>query len=134
MLTRDQILARDKDVTRRLGWCNLWPGEGLRACEKRQGLKKGEHVVQLAHIRVVAVRFEPLPRRASLKVPSASAQPFSTRCEHACRPSLRQGGRGARRAEVIDFADVEEVLAAEVDLVKRTLSECNYLQMDEELY
>ena len=36
-------------------------------------------------------------------------------------------------AEVIDFADVEEVLAAEVDLVKRTLSACDYLQVDEDL-
>jgi hypothetical protein len=28
----------------------------------------------------------------------------------------------------IDFADVEETLSAEVDLVKRTLSECEYLK------
>ena len=62
MLTRDQVLARTKDVTRRLGWRNVRVGEDLRGCEKCQGLRRGEHVVQLALIRVVAVRFEPLRR------------------------------------------------------------------------
>ena len=36
-------------------------------------------------------------------------------------------------ADTFGFADAEEVLAAEVDLVKRTLVKCDYLQPDEAL-
>lgn len=61
-LTTPQFRARMKDVTRRLGWKNLKPGQVLTACEKCQGLKKGEHPVVLGRIRVKDVRREQLSR------------------------------------------------------------------------
>lgn len=57
-LTTPQILARTKTVTRRLGWKNLKPGTILNACEKCQGLKRGEKVKVLCRIRVTEVRRE----------------------------------------------------------------------------
>lgn len=60
MLTKSQILARSKTVTRRTGWVTLKPGDMLRAVEKGMGLKAGEKVVPLGVIRVVDVRSEPL--------------------------------------------------------------------------
>lgn len=41
-LTPDQITARTKTVTRRVGWHGLKPGDRLRAVYKSMGLKKGE--------------------------------------------------------------------------------------------
>lgn len=64
-LTKPQIRAGTKDVTRRLGWENLQPGEVLDAIEKGQGLKKGEHVKVMRTIRVVSARREPLDRMIS---------------------------------------------------------------------
>ena len=57
------------------------------------------------------------------------------------RPSLTHRGAGLPvkvdvtliGAEIIDFADVEEVTVAEVNLVRRTLSMCDHLQVDEAL-
>jgi hypothetical protein len=60
MLTPQQILDRDKTVTRRLGWAKLQPGQLLQGVEKGMGLKKGEKVKRLRVIRVVDVRPEPL--------------------------------------------------------------------------
>jgi hypothetical protein len=60
MLTQPQIAARTKTVTRRNGWAWLQPGTILNGVNKSQGLKKGEHPVKLATIRVVSVRREPL--------------------------------------------------------------------------
>lgn len=60
MLTTDQIKARTKTVTRRIGWAKLVPGQLLRGVEKGMGLKAGEKVKELAVIRVVSVRQEPL--------------------------------------------------------------------------
>lgn len=54
MLTIEQIKNKTKTVTRRLGWWFLKPGDLLWACEKCQGLKKGEKVNKLALIRVVS--------------------------------------------------------------------------------
>lgn len=59
-LTTDQVKRRTKTVTRRLGWAKLQAGETLRAVAKVQGLKKGEKQQQLALIRIVDVRREPL--------------------------------------------------------------------------
>jgi hypothetical protein len=59
-ITTEQIRSRTKTVTRRAGWLSLKAGEELRAVEKAQGLKKGEHVTDLARIRVTNVRLEPL--------------------------------------------------------------------------
>lgn len=60
MLTTEQIKARTKTVTRRLGWKFLKVGEILNAVEKCQGLKKGEKIKRLCQIQVVSVRREPL--------------------------------------------------------------------------
>ena len=54
MLTTKQIKDRSKTVTRRLGWWFLQPGDILNACEKCQGLKKGERINKLCQIRVVS--------------------------------------------------------------------------------
>lgn len=59
-LTQNQIEARTKTVTRRMGWTFLKGGEVLNAVKQCQGLKKGETVHRLAQIRVVSVRREPL--------------------------------------------------------------------------
>lgn len=60
--TKPQIRARTKDVTRRLGWENLQPGQVLQAIEKGQGLKKGERVKVMDTIRALSVRRERLDR------------------------------------------------------------------------
>ena len=60
ILTKEQIEARTKTVTRRLGWWFLKPGDLLWACEKCMGLKKGEKVKKICLIRIVATRPEPL--------------------------------------------------------------------------
>lgn len=52
-LTTKQIMDRSKTVTRRLGWDFLKAGDILNACEKCQGLKKGEKIKRLCQIRVV---------------------------------------------------------------------------------
>ena len=59
-LTERQFLDGTKDVTRRLGWKTLNPGDRLRAVRKAMGLKRGEHPVVLGVIEVVSVRREPL--------------------------------------------------------------------------
>lgn len=61
-MTVDQVKAKTKTVTRRMGWDHLKPGDVLCAVEKGMGLKKGEKVVRLATIRIVSVRPEPLKR------------------------------------------------------------------------
>lgn len=61
-LTTPQVRARTKLVTRRLGWTFLRPKQHVRAVEKGQGLKKGEHVEHLDVIRIVSVRRERLSR------------------------------------------------------------------------
>jgi hypothetical protein len=61
-LTTPQFLDESKDITRRLGWENLKPGDALMACEKCQGIKKGEQMVKLGEIIVMSVTREPLHR------------------------------------------------------------------------
>lgn len=61
-MTTEQVRARRKTVTRRLGWKNLMPGETLCAVVKSQGLKKGEKVEKIGPIRVVDVRRQFLDR------------------------------------------------------------------------
>lgn len=60
MLTTAQYCARTKDVTRRLGWANLKPGDMFNGVEKAMGLKKGEKINKLGVNRVVSTRWEPL--------------------------------------------------------------------------
>lgn len=65
MLTPSQLLDGSKDVTRRLGWKNLKPGQRIQACKKCMGLKKGEAIEKLAVIEIVSVNREPLSRMIS---------------------------------------------------------------------
>jgi hypothetical protein len=60
MLTVPQFLDGSKDVTRRVGWQLLKPGDELVACKKCMGLKKGEKRQILGRIKVLSVRREPL--------------------------------------------------------------------------
>lgn len=59
-LTTPQFLDGSKDVTRRMGWLFLKPGDELCAVEKSQGLGKGGKIKRLGVIRVVSVRRERL--------------------------------------------------------------------------
>lgn len=60
MLTQEQVKNRTKTVTRRNGWRFLKAGDLLRGVHKCQGLKAGEHPIELCVIRVESVTFEPL--------------------------------------------------------------------------
>lgn len=69
-MTTDQILARTKRVTRRMGWLKIRDGQILQPVYKAQGLKKGEKIRLLGGpIRVVIPRREPL--NAILALPPA---------------------------------------------------------------
>lgn len=59
-LTTPQFLAGTKDVTRRMGWLTAKAGDTMKAVEKAMGLKKGETMKVIGHIRVIDVRQEPL--------------------------------------------------------------------------
>lgn len=66
-LTEDAVVARQKTVTRRLGWWDnrrghriLHPEQTLTLCRKVQGRKPDEPIVRLAEVQVVDMRREPL--------------------------------------------------------------------------
>jgi len=61
-LTTRQVRAREKFVTRRIGWLDVEVGEELQLCEKCMGRREGEPLVRLAIVVVVNVRREPLRR------------------------------------------------------------------------
>lgn len=54
-MTTKAFLEGRKDVTRRIGWKNLRPGERLLAVKKAMGLKKGEKIEPLGIIEVLDV-------------------------------------------------------------------------------
>jgi hypothetical protein len=59
MLTKAQVLARKKIVTRRLGWWFLKPSDHVQPVEKGMGLKKGERVKLLGFpIEILSTRPE----------------------------------------------------------------------------
>lgn len=60
MLTKEQIINKTKTVTRRVGWAFLKVGDILNACEKCQGLKKGDKINKLCQIKVTSTGLEPL--------------------------------------------------------------------------
>jgi len=60
MLTTQQMYDKTKTVTRRIGWWYLKPGDVVMACEKCQGLKKGEKIKRIHPIKIVSVNKEPL--------------------------------------------------------------------------
>jgi hypothetical protein len=53
-LTTRQFIDGTKDVTRRVGWRNLKPGDRFMAVRKAMGLKKGEKVETLGACEVVS--------------------------------------------------------------------------------
>jgi hypothetical protein len=63
-LTKDQVRARSKIVTRRVGWEFLKPGDQLSLCEKVQGRRRAggvvEPLVRIVDVDVVSVRRERL--------------------------------------------------------------------------
>lgn len=59
-LTTQQIIDEAKDVTRRLGWQCLKPGDLVQAVVKCMGLKPGETVERLRVLKVVSITREPL--------------------------------------------------------------------------
>lgn len=59
-LTEAQVVDRSKTVTRRMGWRTLQPGTRLTLCRKVMGRRKGEPLVRLVDVEVVAVRRERL--------------------------------------------------------------------------
>lgn len=59
-MTTPQFIDGTKDVTRRMGWWFLKPGDVVQGVEKAMGLRKGEKVKRLGPIRVVSVRRERL--------------------------------------------------------------------------
>ena len=59
-MTTEQVRARTKTVTRRLGWSNLKAGDLVCAVVKGMGLKKGEKVEPLVVIEIVSIRAERL--------------------------------------------------------------------------
>lgn len=60
-LTADQIRARTKTVTRRMGWRGLKAGDLIQPVKKRMGLKPGERIEPIGEpLRVISVRREPL--------------------------------------------------------------------------
>ncbi len=60
-LTTNQVLAKTKTVTRRMGWNTLKAGDRLQPIYKGMGLKRGEKPKFLnGPIEVVSVRKEPI--------------------------------------------------------------------------
>lgn len=59
-LTEEQVRARSKFVTRRLGWEYLCEGDRLWLCRKVMGRRKGEPLVRITLVEVVSVRRERL--------------------------------------------------------------------------
>src|SRR5579863_10126464 len=57
-LTTAQVRAGTKDITRRIGWTFLKPGDQLMACVKCMGRRKGEPLERIRPIEVVSVRRE----------------------------------------------------------------------------
>jgi hypothetical protein len=53
-LTTRQMRDKTKDVTRRVGWAFLKPGDRVCAIVKGQGLKKGEKIERLGIIEIVS--------------------------------------------------------------------------------
>jgi hypothetical protein len=57
-LTEDAVRDRSKDVTRRLGWLMIGPGDRLTLCRKVMGRRNGEPLVRIVDVEVVSWRRE----------------------------------------------------------------------------
>lgn len=56
--TTPQARAKEKTVTRRQAWWKLKPGTLIQQVEKGMGLKKGEKMVKIHVVRIVAVELQ----------------------------------------------------------------------------
>lgn len=56
--TTEQVIEGVKDVTRRLGWADLKPGDRFWLVHKGQGLKKGEKIHRLRFAECVSAEWE----------------------------------------------------------------------------
>lgn len=106
-LTKEQVRARTKTETRRLGWKHLKRGELLRVVEKAMGLKKGEPIVTLAIVRVEAAwreRLDEINEASVTREGFAGMSPaefVAMFCKHMkCEPSTE--------VKVIRWSYVEE--------------------------
>ena len=87
MLTTAQIRDETKDVTRRLGWKFLKPGDLVMACVKCQGLGKGGKIEKIHPIEIISVEQECLldmadrPRRDELRETDREGFPDMTEIE-----------------------------------------------------
>jgi len=59
-MTTPQFIDGSKDVTRRLGWWNVRPGQILCGVEKGMGLKLNEKIKKLGMIEVISAIPQPL--------------------------------------------------------------------------
>jgi hypothetical protein len=59
-LTKPQVKARSKTVTRRMGWEYLKPGDHLTLCAKVQGRRKGEPLERIVDVEVLSATRERL--------------------------------------------------------------------------
>ncbi len=57
-MTVQQVKDETKDVTRRISWWFLKPGDRVQAVVKGMGLKKGEKIQKLKVIEIVSTRKE----------------------------------------------------------------------------
>ncbi|WP_245721257.1 hypothetical protein [Nocardia pseudovaccinii] len=59
-LTEPQVIAREKTVTRRMGWRMARVGDQLTLCRKVMGRKADEPLVRIAQVEITAISREPL--------------------------------------------------------------------------
>ncbi|MGX1805167.1 hypothetical protein ACWIGI_05585 [Nocardia sp. NPDC055321] len=67
-LTEPQVRARTKSVTRRMGWLHLAAGDRVTLCRKVMGRRRGEPLVRIVEVQIVAVGREPLNQITSTEV------------------------------------------------------------------
>jgi hypothetical protein len=108
-LTTEQVRARTKTVTRRIGWAFLNPGTLLQPVVKCQGLKKGQQVEKIGGpIRVVNVSRAPLN---SISPQDVYREGFPALTQRQFVEMFKRSHRGCRVATVvtrIQFEYVEE--------------------------
>lgn len=106
-LTTHQILRCTKTVTRRCGWTALKPGDLFWACEKCQGLKKGERIRRLALLRCVSNRKERLNQITGDDI-EREGFPTLTHGEFVAMFCREMGGAPTQRVQRIEFEYVEQ--------------------------
>lgn len=74
-LTEDQVRARSKTVTRRLGWQYLRPGDRITLCRKVMGRRPGEPLVRIVDVEVLDIHRE---RLDAITVDEVTAEGFQT--------------------------------------------------------